>query len=130
MALPIKSVTIFNVTLQAMSSIMSSEHVIDDIITDISRRKANIGCTTRTGLLFYLEMLGFAHKPGKSDNHRVFTHSSLSKMRNDFTTFGVDCGHGMKKAVLPCYPETVIRVLRKYKDELKEIYNETNQAQS
>lgn len=123
-------VTIFNVTLRVMSSIMSSTHVIDDIITDIFRRKANIGCPSRTGLLYYLEMLGFSHKPGKSANHRVFTHPSLSKQRNDFTTFGVDCGHGMKKAVLPCYPETVLRVLRKYREELKDIYDETNQTQS
>lgn len=113
-----------------MSFIMSSVHVIDDIITDISRRKANIGCQSRTGILFYLEMLGFSHKPGKSDNHRVFTHPSLSKQRKDFTTFGVDCGHGMKKSLLPCYPNTVLSVLRKYKDELKEIYDETNQTQS
>ncbi|QHT50811.1 hypothetical protein [Serratia liquefaciens] len=109
---------------------MSSTHVIDDIITDIFRRKANIGCQSRTGILFYLEMLGFSHKPGKSDNHRVFTHPALSKQRKDFTTFGVDCGHGMKKSLLPCYPTTVLSVLRKYKDELKEIYDEANKTQS
>lgn len=109
---------------------MAKTHYIEDLITDISRRRANIGCLGKGGLLHALESLGFLHRSGKSDNHRVFTHPVLSKKNSEFTTFGVDCGHGMRKSVLPCYPETVLRVLRKYQEELKDIYNEISNAQS
>lgn len=111
-----------------MSSTMANTHYIDDAIFDIGCRKANIGCLGKTGLLYVLEELGFRHKPGKSDNHRVFTHPKLSVMNDAFTTFGVDCGHGMKKTVLPCYPDTVLKVLKKYREELKEIFDEKSNS--
>ncbi len=110
-----------------MSSIMNTR--LENIILDINRRKTSIGCAGRTGLLLYLEELGFSHKPGKSANHRVFTHAELSAKGCGFTTFGIDCGHGMAKTILLCYARNVLKILEKYKDELEVIYATNNQAQ-
>lgn len=111
-----------------MSSTMAISHYIDDSISDIIRRKSNIGCLGKTGLLYILQELGFSHRAGKNDNHRVFTHPKLSEKNSAFTTFGVDCGHGMKKTVLSCYPDTVLKVLKNYREELKEIFDEKNDS--
>lgn len=100
---------------------------LDLIIEDLERRKKSIGCGTRTGLLFYLEELGFSFKAGKSDNHKVVTHSELSKLR-EFTTFGIDCGHGNAKSVKPCYGFNVLKILKKYKEELEIIHKAKNDA--
>jgi len=106
-----------------MSTTMKKTHYLDDVISDISRRKANVSCVGRSGLLHVLHELGFRDKAGKNENHRIFTHKELSS-RSGFTTFSVDCGHGMKKTVKPNYSLTVLNVLKKYYEELKEIYDE------
>ncbi|MCX9047004.1 hypothetical protein [Citrobacter portucalensis] len=95
------------------------------IIEDLTRRTASIGCGTRTGLIFYLEELGFTLTSGKSPNHKVITHSALSKV-SDFRTIGIDCGHGTAKAVKPCYGRTVLNTLKKYKEELEIIHKAKN----
>jgi len=95
------------------------------IIEDLTRRTADIGCGTRTGLIFYLEELGFTVKAGKSPNHKVITHPALSKV-SDFRTIGIDCGHGTAKAVKPCYGRTVLYTLKKYKEELEIIHKAIN----
>ncbi|MGB3255900.1 hypothetical protein [Buttiauxella gaviniae] len=95
------------------------------IIEDLERRQKSIGCGTRSGLLFYLEELGFNIRAGKSDNHKVVTHPALSKL-SDFRTTGIDCGHGNAKSVKPCYGRTVLLVLKKYKEELEIIYKANN----
>ena len=88
------------------------------IIEDLDRRQKSIGCGTRTGLIFILEDLGFVLRSGKAENHKVVTHPSLSRI-SEFTTFGIDCGHGNAKSVKPCYGRTVLRTLKKYKEELE-----------
>lgn len=95
------------------------------IIEDLERRTKTIGCGTRTGLIFYLEELGFNLKSGKSDNHKVVSHAELSRI-SEFRTFGIDCGHGMSKSVKPCYGRTVLNTLKKYKEELEIIYKAKN----
>ena len=113
-----------SVTPQVMSITMKESHYLDDVISDITRRKANVSCVGRSGLLTVLERLGFRHKAGKNENHRIFTHKELSS-KSEFKTFSVDCGHGMKKTVKPNYSLTVLNVLKKYHDELREIYDES-----
>lgn len=95
------------------------------IIEDLERRSKSIGCSGRSGLLFFLEELGFTLKSGKSDNHKVVAHPELSKV-SEFRTFGIDCGHGTAKSVKPCYGRTVLNTLKKYKEELEIIHKANN----
>ncbi|MBJ8796739.1 hypothetical protein I5398_11940 [Citrobacter freundii] len=95
------------------------------IIEDLERRVKTIGCGGRSGLLLYLEELGFNAKSGKSDNHKVLTHPELSRL-SEFRTIGIDCGHGTAKSVKPCYGRTVLSTLKKYKEELEIIYKANN----
>ncbi|WP_233010499.1 hypothetical protein [Rheinheimera faecalis] len=107
---------------------MNKKNVIDigELIDDLARKKNTISCCGSHGLLSLLERLGFNHKSGKSDGHRVFTHPVLrNKSNGKFTTFGIDCGHAPKRPMKPAYVSTVIKILRDYQDELTEIVNDT-----
>ena len=99
---------------------------IESIIEDVKRRQKTIGCLSKTGLLYYLDELGFTVRAGKTDNHKVVTHLALSQAGTGFTTFGIDCGHGNAKSVKPCYARTVLNSLIKYKEELNSIYKVNN----
>ncbi|MBS6058314.1 MAG: hypothetical protein KIB04_09765 [Pantoea sp.] len=99
---------------------------IEAIIEDVKRRQKTIGCLSKTGLLYYLNELGFTVRAGKTDNHKVVTHPDLSKAGTGFTTFGIDCGHGHTKTVKPCYAKTVLNSLIKYQEELNTIYKVNN----
>lgn len=95
------------------------------IIENLEQRIKSVGCGGKTGLLFYLDELGFTVRSGRADNHKVFTHPELSKL-SEFRTLGIDCGHGMAKSVKPCYGRTVLNTLKKYKEELETIYKAQN----
>jgi hypothetical protein len=92
-----------------------------DIIEDLSARKRSISCNGKTGLLLYMEELGFDWKEGKTDGHKVFVHDFLTRETNgQFTTHSIDCGHYPKKAMKFQYVVATIRVLKKYESELSE----------
>lgn len=117
-----KLVTFFNVTLWVVSDTMTR---VNEIIVDISRRKKAISCNGSTGLLVMLEELGFMHKAGKTEGHRVFVHPKLSK-QSDFKTHSVDCGHKPNRNMKFQYVVNTIGKLRQYQSELEVIYEQNS----
>ena len=116
MVLVIVLVTIFNVTLQVMSTIMSK---VSDAIDYLSTRKRSVACMGKQGLRAMMADLGFKDTPGDTDNHRIFTHAALSG-ETDFKSTSVDCTHQQSKPMKFPYVVRIIGVLRTYKDTFEE----------
>lgn len=96
--------------------------MIDEKIEYLKHRKANISCDGKSGILLMLEDMGFSVKQGKSYNHKIFTHKSLTLLTNSrFTSFSIDCGHKPNRPMKKNYIDDVIKTLRIYKDELQEL---------
>ena len=92
---------------------------IQEIIEDLTARKRLISCNGKTGLLLYMEELGFVWKKGKTDGHKVFVHPTLSKLTNgQFTTHSIDCGHAPKRSMKFPYVLKTINLFKKYEIEL------------
>lgn len=90
---------------------------VQEIIDSLSQRKASVVCNGKVGLLAFLEELGFSWTDGKSEGHKIFVHTGLSR-DTGFTTFSIDCGHAPRRPMKLGYVVTTLRVLRKYKDQL------------
>ena len=92
---------------------------VQDIIDDLTARKRSVSCNGKAGLLIYMEELGFVWKGGKTDGHKVFVHSALSRITNGrFTTHSIDCGHAPKRPMKFPYVVKTLSLLKKYKTEL------------
>lgn len=115
-------VTIFNMTLRAVSTTMTR---VSEIITELELRKKSIACNGKAGLLILLEELGFTHRPGKTEGHRLFEHSMLSR-QSEFKTHSVDCGHKPNREMKFPYVLSIIRKLKQYKSELESLYEQNN----
>ncbi|MDY7841594.1 hypothetical protein UXA24_11500 [Aeromonas caviae] len=94
---------------------------VDEAIDSFKRRKKNIACNGKSGLLFTLESLGFGHKDGKVKGHRVFWHDELSAMTGAPVQLTVDCGHLPDREMKLPYVVKVIRFLETNKQELEQI---------
>lgn len=94
---------------------------VDEAIDSFKRRKKNIACNGKSGLLFTLESLGFGHKDGKVKGHRVFWHDELSAMTGAPVQLTVDCGHLPDREMKLPYVVKVIRFLETNKQELDQI---------
>jgi len=99
---------------------------VENIIQDLSRRKASVACEGKGGLRMYLSDLGFIDVPGKTPGHRVFTHKLLSS-ESDFISFSIDCGHRPKREMKTPYVLKTVKVLKTYQ-ELLEKYEGENYA--
>jgi hypothetical protein len=121
--LPISLVTIFDVTLQVMSSIMSS---VNDIINYMSHRKNAITCAGKDGLRSFMKELGFDDTEGDTKGHRIFTHPRLSGV-SEFISTSVDCGHRLTRNMKMPYVVKMIGVLKKYKSHLEEFEEQDNE---
>lgn len=118
--LSIPPVTIYNVTLQVMSSIMSR---VNEIVTYLSKRKSSISCAGSNGLREFMKELGFDDTQGDTPGHRVFTHQKLSQMAG-FISTSVDCGHKPRREMKLPYVVKTLNTLRKYQVLLEQIENE------
>ncbi|WP_449649255.1 hypothetical protein [Rahnella aceris] len=116
------SVTILTVTLQAVSAIMTR---VEEIISDLQQRKKSISCCGKKGLLPLMEELGFIHKAGKTEGHRLFIHCELSLL-GSFKTHSVDCGHHPNRSMKFQYIVTTISKLKLHQLELESIYAKNN----
>ncbi|HAU4888423.1 MULTISPECIES: hypothetical protein [Aeromonas] len=94
---------------------------VDEAIDSFRRRKNNIACNGKGGLLLTLESLGFGHKDGKVKGHRVFWHDDLSAMTGTIVQLTVDCGHLPTREMKLPYVVKVIRFLETNKVELEQI---------
>jgi len=95
---------------------------LQEIIDDLGKRKRSVACNGKTGLLAYLEELGFTWSDGKTDGHKVFVHAQLTKLTGgSFKTFSLDCGHKPNREMKFQYVVLTIRTLKKYQSELTEI---------
>lgn len=122
MALPIRMVTIINVTLQVVSVTMTK---VESTIQLLHQRKKSIACSGHRGLLVLLEDLGFTHRAGKTEGHRLFIHRELSDL-TDFKTHSIDCGHYPNRDMKFQYVLSTISKLKQYQHELESIYAQNN----
>lgn len=105
-----------------MSSIMSR---VKDIIEELQRRKRSISCSGSDGLLLLMEELGFCHRAGKTEGHRIFVHKGLSDCSH-FTTHSIDCGHKPKRAMNFRYVTNTVSKLKEFESELEAIYEKNH----
>ena len=94
--------------------------VYDSVCKELQAAGANLRCS-RLGEL--LESLGFAIKSGKTEGHKIYTHSGLPS----FTSSSYNCGHGRNGEVKPNYLVVVLRTLRLYRDELRKFLGEKDE---
>jgi len=88
------------------------------IINDLSMRKRAVSCEGKSGLRLYLKELGFTDTAGKTEGHRVFTHSWLNEM-SGFLSFSIDCGHRPNREMRLPYVIITIKILRDYQEYLE-----------
>lgn len=88
----------------------------DTAINSLTSGKSTTDCSD---LIKYLESLGYEVDKCKSGNHYTFTNVFLNYYGGNF-----DCGHGRNPSVLPIYISKVIKVLKKHREELKELNKE------
>lgn len=95
---------------------------LEEIIEDLAKRKYAISCNGKSGLLLYMEEIGFKWKDGKADGHKIFVHEQLTQETDNlFTTCSIDCGHAPNKSMKFQYVVNTIRILKKYSSELTEL---------
>ncbi|WP_392552730.1 hypothetical protein RHO14_02380 [Orbus wheelerorum] len=96
--------------------------MIEKQIEYLKKRKANISCNGKTGILFFLESIGFSITNGKSEQHKIFSFKELSMVTNgEFKTFSIDCGHYPNRPMKKNYIINIIRLLEKYEVYLLEL---------
>ena len=92
--------------------------LVQEAISDLEKRKRSIACGGKDGLLSLLGDLGFQYRRAGDAQHHVFHHPHLPM---DFI-HSIDCGHYPKKPMKISYVAKTIRMLRKYQNELEELY--------
>jgi hypothetical protein len=88
----------------------------DAAIASLVSGKNTTDCNT---VLRYLKELGYEVDKCAGGNHYTFTNVRLDYYGGNF-----DCGHGRNPSVLPVYISKIIKVLKKHKDEIKELNKE------
>lgn len=68
-------------------------------------------CSELQGIL---ETLGFDARSGSKEGHKVVTHRGLA----DFYSSSYTCGHGANPEVKPGYIKAILRLVKRYKDDL------------
>lgn len=71
-----------------------------------------------------LESLDFVVEDGKKPGHKKLKHPRLSDI-TDFTASSYTCGHGKNPEVKPNYTQAMLRLVKRYETELKEILGES-----
>lgn len=94
--------------------------LLDNAIADLMSRSSSFRCNE---LISCLESLGFNVKEGKRGGHHVYTHAGLPT----FASSSFDCGHGKNNEIKVCYVKNVLRVLKTYKEELRDFLREDNE---
>lgn len=93
-------------------------------VSDAMRALENAGASMRCAdLKRVLESIGFEVKDRKKPGHKVVYHAALSKM-SEYSTTSYTCGHGKNPEVKPAYLKKLLRVIRRYEAELKELNGE------
>lgn len=100
---------------------------MDEIIEYLSRRKNQIQCNGKNGLLAIMNDLGFHIANGRGE-HKVFTHAELSRRTRDseafFISHSIDCGHQPNRPMKLAYVVKTIRLLKQHQAVLEDILNE------
>lgn len=87
---------------------------VDELIEDWGSRKAALRCEE---IIAGLKSLGFDVRSGKTKGHKKYSHPSLP----DFYGSSWNCGHGKNQTILPAYIVNIIKVLRKYREDLQSL---------
>lgn len=93
---------------------MTGRDPVAEVIDALLAAKAATRCQD---LIRQLEALGFEVRDGRKQGHRVVTHPRL----DGFTSAGFTCGHGRNPEVKPAYVGQMVRLLRRYEMELREL---------
>lgn len=96
---------------------------VEEIISDLETRKRSVSCGGSSGLLIFMEELGFTHKAGKTEGHRLFFHTKLSA-DTGFRTHSIDCGHKPNRNMKFQYVIQTISKLKLYQSELESYYDQ------
>ncbi|MDM5083755.1 hypothetical protein ACET76_02540 [Aeromonas caviae] len=99
---------------------------VDEAIESFRRRKSSIACNGRDGLLIVLESLGFDHRAGNTEGHKVFSHDEFSLRTGSYVSLTIDCGHKPNRQMKVAYVLKTIRFLELNKVVLEEILKEKN----
>jgi predicted RNA binding protein YcfA (HicA-like mRNA interferase family) len=91
--------------------------LLDDVILALSQAGSSMRCQE---LCRHLESLGFAVRSGKRGGHKVFTHTGIA----GFQSASFNCDHGKNPEIKRPYIIQVIKVLRKYEQELRAFLEE------
>jgi hypothetical protein len=89
----------------------------DSALMRLEQAKRSIRCSELTALL---EGLGFEVRDGRKQGHRVIVHDGI----DGFTSDSFTCGHGKNPEIKPAYTGKLIRLLRRYENELIEYLEE------
>ncbi|EPC4027962.1 hypothetical protein ACRZOU_003762 [Aeromonas salmonicida] len=95
----------------------------EEVIESLKHRKASIACNGKDGLLLALESLGFGHRAGKAEGHRVFYHDKWSEITGAYVPLTINCGHKLNQNMKPVYVQKVISFLEMNKDIFEKILN-------
>ncbi len=83
----------------------------------LSQAGASMRCQE---LCRHLESLGFEVRSGKRGGHKVITHSGIP----GFLSASFNCDHGKNPEIKRPYIIQVVKVLRKYEQELRALLEE------
>ncbi len=86
-----------------------------DMVMEKLKNSGTLKCSEFT---YYLEILGFYIRNGKSPNHKICIHPNLSEI-TDFKTASFCCKHGRDGEVKKNYIKDIVKILKKYEPELK-----------
>lgn len=94
-----------------------SASLYDKVCTELEQRVASMRCNDLKKLL---ESLGFIVRDGRRGGHKVCSHPELSTV-SPFTTLGFDGG---RNPILSSYVREVLKTLRIYESEIRQILGE------
>ncbi|PPK73897.1 hypothetical protein B0F87_1138 [Methylobacter tundripaludum] len=92
---------------------MNAKLRIANTISELQLHKASLCCGKVKDILV---SLGFEVSDGNKGGHKVFTHQGLPS----FHSGGYNCGHGKNPEIKPTYIGNIIRILKRYQDELEQ----------
>ncbi|HHQ4679068.1 TPA: hypothetical protein ACSP3E_002360 [Aeromonas veronii] len=113
-------------TLPAVSFILTGSErmtATEEVIESLKHRKASIACNGKDGLLLALASLGFEHRAGKTEGHKVFSHDKWSEFTGRYVPLSIDCGHKPNRNMNPVYVQRAINFLETNKEIFEQIMN-------
>jgi hypothetical protein len=87
---------------------------VDELIANWGSHKAGLRCEE---VIAGLKSLGFDVRTGRTEGHKKYSHPSLP----DFYGSSWNCGHGKNPTILSSYIGNIIKVLKKYRDDLESL---------